>query len=65
MEKIYFGMSVPIIFKDKVIGVINLKRTEREDEFTEHDMEIVDVLAADAAVTIENAMLMGEIENKE
>ncbi|MFH1416315.1 MAG: response regulator [Elusimicrobiota bacterium] len=61
-EKIYSGMSVPIIFKDKVIGVINVKRTEREDEFTEQEMEIVDVLAADAAVTLENAQLYNRIK---
>ncbi|MDA3792050.1 MAG: response regulator [Elusimicrobia bacterium] len=58
-EDIISGMSVPIIIRDEVLGTINLKRTNTEGEFNSRDVEIVDILAANAALTIENANLAG------
>ncbi len=56
-EDIISGISVPIIIRDEVLGTINLKRTDIREEFNERDVEIVDILAANAALTIENAKL--------
>jgi GAF domain-containing protein len=45
-------MSVPMIFKDELIGVINFSH-DQPDAFTQRDMQIVGIIAAETAVTIE------------
>jgi signal transduction histidine kinase len=45
-------MSVPMIFKDELIGVINFSN-DQPDAFTQRDMQIVGIIAAETAVTIE------------
>ncbi len=57
-EDIISGMSVPIIIRNEVLGTVNLKRTETKEEFSRRDVEIVDILAANAALIIENARLV-------
>ncbi|MGM0442282.1 MAG: response regulator [Elusimicrobiota bacterium] len=56
-ENIYSGMSIPMVIRNEVIGVINLKRTEIEEDFMEKDVMVMEILAADASITIENARL--------
>ncbi len=53
-EDIHSGMSIPMVIKNKVIGVINLKRTEIDDDFTEKDLFVVEILADDASISIES-----------
>lgn len=50
-------LGVPIVLKDRVIGAFYLtdKRTERE--FSEADQQLIEMLAAHAAIAIENARL--------
>ncbi|MDI6640952.1 MAG: GAF domain-containing protein [Elusimicrobiota bacterium] len=40
-ETINSGMAVPIIYKSKLVGILNLKRTERLEAFTEADVKLV------------------------
>ncbi|MCP4581902.1 MAG: GAF domain-containing protein [candidate division Zixibacteria bacterium] len=59
-------MSVPMIFKDELIGVINFAH-DQSNSFTERDMQIVGIIAAETAVTIERMIYeyQLEIKNKE
>jgi len=54
-EKIKSGMSVPLLIKDKFLGTINLKRTEREEKFTRENLQLLSIFAQEAAYSIENA----------
>ncbi|MDI6642411.1 MAG: GAF domain-containing protein, partial [Elusimicrobiota bacterium] len=60
-EEIKSGMSVPLLVRDKLIGVINLKRVNNEEKYTEDDLKLLTVFAADAAIAIENAKIYQEL----
>jgi len=59
-------MSVPMMFKDDLIGVINFAH-DQAGAFTERDMQMVGIIAAETAVTIERMIYeyQLEIKNKE
>ena len=48
-------LSVPLTVKDKVIGVINIAHKASGEEFGEHDLKLMTMFAAQAAVAIDNA----------
>ncbi|MBD3380077.1 MAG: GAF domain-containing protein [Candidatus Omnitrophica bacterium] len=50
-------LSVPMMVKEKVIGVINVYTVEKHD-FTKSDIELLSAVANQAAVAIENTELM-------
>src|ERR1700730_18047063 len=57
-------MAVPLIYKDKVIGVLDLEHTRR-GFFTEEHKRTLTTLAAQMAIAIENARLYEEIARQE
>jgi len=50
-------LGVPIVSPDGVIGAFYLTEKEGEPEFTESDQELIELLAAHAAIAITNARL--------
>jgi sigma-B regulation protein RsbU (phosphoserine phosphatase) len=57
-------LAVPLIYKEKVIGVIDLEHTRR-GYFTEDHKRTLTTLAAQIAIAIENARLYEEIARQE
>ena len=57
-------LCVPLVYKDKVIGVLDLEHT-RKGYFTEEHMRTISTLAAQIAIAIENAVLYERIEKQE
>jgi phosphoserine phosphatase RsbU/P len=57
-------LAVPLIYKDKVIGVLDLEHTRR-GFFTEDHKRTVTTLAAQVAIAIENARLYEEVARQE
>jgi phosphoserine phosphatase RsbU/P len=57
-------LAAPLIYKDKVIGVLDLEHTKR-GFFTEDHQRTVTTLAAQIAIAIENARLYEEIARQE
>ena len=57
-------LAVPLIYKDKVIGVLDLEHT-RPGFFTEEHKRTITTLAAQVAIAIENARLYEEIAKQE
>lgn len=49
-------LGVPLVVRDRVIGLLNLDRT-KEDGFTEEEIALAQVFALHAATAIENARL--------
>jgi sigma-B regulation protein RsbU (phosphoserine phosphatase) len=57
-------LAVPLVYKDKVIGVIDLEHTRR-GFFTDDHRRTMTTLAAQIAIAIENARLYEEIARQE
>ena len=57
-------LAVPLIYKDKVIGVLDLEHTRR-GFFTEDHKRTITTLAAQMAIAIENARLYEQIARQE
>jgi sigma-B regulation protein RsbU (phosphoserine phosphatase) len=57
-------LAVPLFYKDKVIGVLDLEHTKR-NFFTDDHKLTVTTLAAQVAIAIENARLYEEIAKQE
>ncbi len=57
-------ISCPILIKDKLLGVINLSDKADGTDFTEDEFDLVNILANQAAVALENANLMSELKAK-
>ena len=53
-------LAIPLLLKDRCIGVVDLESPEL-DAFTKRDVEILSLLASQAAVAIENARLYEEV----
>jgi phosphoserine phosphatase RsbU/P len=57
-------LAIPLLLKDRCIGVVDLESPEL-DAFSKRDVEILTLLASQAAVAIENARLYEEIRANE
>ena len=57
-------LCIPLIYKDKVIGVLDIEHT-RKGYFTEDHVRIMTTLAAQVAIAIENATLYEQIARQE
>jgi sigma-B regulation protein RsbU (phosphoserine phosphatase) len=57
-------LAIPMLLKDRCIGVFDLESPEL-DAFTKRDVEILTLLASQAAVAIENAQLYKELTKNE
>jgi sigma-B regulation protein RsbU (phosphoserine phosphatase) len=57
-------LAIPMLVKDRCVGVIDLESPE-VDAFTKRDAEILTLLAAQAAVAIENARLYETVHANE
>ena len=56
-------LAVPIIVEGKVFGVLNVEST-KADAFGEKDVKLLQILAADAAITIGNILKRDEIRKR-
>jgi len=64
VEDVRSELAVPMLLKDRCIGVFDLESPEL-DAFTKRDIEILTLLASQAAVAIENARLYEEVSANE
>ncbi|PWT89797.1 MAG: Fis family transcriptional regulator [Blastocatellia bacterium] len=55
------GCASPLIFRDRVIGVLAIKST-REHAFSPEDAELFEQVAKQVAIAVENALAYNEIE---
>lgn len=57
-------LSVPIIYQNRLIGVIYLEHDLAEDVFTEEQIQTLKILSSQASISIENARLYESLEKK-
>jgi signal transduction histidine kinase len=54
-EELTSALCVPLKIKGRVFGVLNAGKTGREDPFDGHDLDLLSILASQAAIAIENS----------
>ena len=64
VEDVRSELAIPLLLKDRCIGVFDLESPEI-DAFSKRDVEILTLLASQAAVAIENARLYEEVSANE
>lgn len=57
-------MGVPLKVKHKTIGVLEVLNKRKNNSFTKHDLNILEVIAAQVAVTIDNARLCNDLRTQ-
>ncbi|HRG48360.1 MAG TPA: trifunctional serine/threonine-protein kinase/ATP-binding protein/sensor histidine kinase [Leptospiraceae bacterium] len=63
-RKILSVLCFPILHQNKFIGIIYLENNLTSGAFTEQRIEILNVLSAQAAISIENSLLYANLEEK-
>ena len=58
-------ISVPIVSKQKLIGILNLGRKEDKEIYSTEDLELLSTLANQAAIAIENARLYENLKQSQ
>jgi len=56
-------ISVPLIFREKVIGVITLYNKQEDQPFSENDLQFLTTVASVATVAVENAAMYERMED--
>ena len=57
-------LAVPLLGKDGVLGVLGISGGERKPTFDEHDVWLAELLAAQAAVALENVHLYRALQDR-
>ena len=65
MAKLGAEISLPIISKEKLIGIVNLGHKEDRAIYTNEDLEMLSTLANQAAIAIENARLYENLKQSQ
>jgi signal transduction histidine kinase len=55
-------ITVPVLFGTRLLGVLHAHTTRPDRRFTPDDLRLLQMLASQAAIAIENARLYGEIQ---
>ena len=63
MKKIEASLCLPLISRNRLIGIIVLGSKISGDAYSEEDLNILDILAKQAAIAIENARLYQQVQN--
>lgn len=62
-DKVSAILNVPMAIQDKVIGTIELHSCARQRAFSENDLYILSLLAAQTAIAVENTKLLNQVDN--
>jgi GAF domain-containing protein len=57
-------ISCPIVYKDRLLGVFNINDKKNGEQFREEDVALINIIANQAAMTIENTLLMSQLRAK-
>jgi putative nucleotidyltransferase with HDIG domain len=54
-------VSIPISFKDNVLGVLNISNKKSGEPFSPRDVEIIKIIAIESAIALQNFKLLQEL----
>jgi signal transduction histidine kinase len=63
-KKAKSSLITPLVIRDKAIGTISMDNTEQEDAFTESDVRLLETIAANLAVAIDNTYLQESLKQE-
>ena len=63
-DGIHSGITIPLLRKDKLFGIINVHRTEKKELFTKKDIDLLSIFAAQSAIAIDNAYLFSTLQQE-
>jgi len=63
-DGIHSGITIPLVRKDKLFGIINVHRTEKKEAFTKKDVDLLSIFAAQSAIAIDNAYLFSTLQQE-
>ncbi len=63
-DGIHSGITIPLVRKDRLFGIINVHRTEKKDAFTKQDVDLLSIFAAQSAIAIDNAYLFSTLQQE-
>ncbi len=58
------AITVPLVSRKRLLGVVNLHRSKFEKGFTDNDIKLLSIFAAQAAVAIENSSLFDNLSRE-
>ncbi|OIP95148.1 hypothetical protein AUK40_06275 [Candidatus Wirthbacteria bacterium CG2_30_54_11] len=64
LETAQIALVTPLVSKGKLIGILFIDGKRSNDAFSSQDIELLDILAHQAAVAFDNAMLYSELEDR-
>jgi len=64
VDRIVSMLDVPLIFKGQAIGVLDATNKIPDNDFNEQDAQLLLILAAQAAVALENAQIHAQVQRK-
>ncbi len=59
----YAVAAVPLVYREKVIGVITLYNRRTDRSFSDDDLQVLTTIASSAAVAVENAVMYERMED--
>jgi GAF domain-containing protein len=57
-------MGVPMMMGDEVLGVVVLRNDEHENVYDEDDLEVLQTIASQSAIALQNARLVQQLEQR-
>jgi signal transduction histidine kinase len=63
MEKLGVELLVPLNIKKRTVGLLVLGPKETKEMYNDEDLQVLEIIGGQAAVSIENAQLYGEVKN--
>jgi signal transduction histidine kinase len=63
LEKLKAALVIPLLVKQKLVGLFLLQAKKSGDMFTNEDIKLLETIAAQAAIAIENARLYEEMKD--
>jgi len=63
MEKLETALVIPLLLKERLVGLFLLQPKRSGDMFTNEDIKVLETIAAQAAIAIENARLYEEMKD--
>jgi signal transduction histidine kinase len=61
-DQVSSALCLPLKRQDRVMGVLNLSRLGQRAPFTQGDLELITLLAGQAAIAVDNAQLHAELQ---
>ena len=57
-------ISCPVVSRKRLLGVLNINDNKQGLPFTQDDLELIKIIADQAAIALENAFLMNQLKSK-